>query len=82
MPISWVPENSKMFYEALQMQKVPAKYLEIVTHVPMKHQDAGVNPHHLKQLEKLGYLVRAPGNSRNWYKVVKPMPVCSGVARV
>ena len=24
-----VPDNSKMFYEALRMQKVPAKYLEL-----------------------------------------------------
>jgi hypothetical protein len=35
-----------------------------------EYKDAGVNPHHLKQLERLGYLVRAEGNSRNWYKVV------------
>jgi len=25
----------------------------------------------LKQLEKLGYLTRAEGNSRNWYNVVR-----------
>jgi hypothetical protein len=43
--------------------------------LPQRYKDTGVNPHHLKQLEKLGYLVRAPGNSRNWYKVVEPMPI-------
>src|SRR5262245_26989622 len=39
-----------------------------------QYKDQGVNPHHLKQLQKLGYLVRAEGNSRNWYRVVKPVP--------
>lgn len=34
----------------------------------------GVNQFHLKQLEKLGYLKRAEGNSRNWYTVVAQPP--------
>jgi hypothetical protein len=39
--------------------------------LPQEYKDAGVNPHHLKQLEGLGYLARAEGNSRNWYKMVE-----------
>ena len=42
--------------------------------LPQEVKEAGVNPHHLKQLEKLGYLVRAEGNSRNWYKMVNLIP--------
>jgi hypothetical protein len=42
--------------------------------LPARYKVAGVKPHHLKQLESLGYLKRAPGNSRNWYTVVEVVP--------
>ncbi len=38
--------------------------------LPTSVKAMGVNPHHLKQLEKLGLLTRADGNTRNWYRVV------------
>ena len=47
-----------------------------------KYKAAGVSPHHLKQLEKLGYLVRAEGDSRNWYTVINPVPASPSLASV
>jgi hypothetical protein len=43
-----------------------------------KYKDAGVTFQDLKQLERLGYLVRAPGKTAAWYRVVKPLPVTAG----